>query len=82
MKPAGSTVPDPDRAAGDRWCSGTSPPSRSTGAVSSMPTRCKDVTGQTWTDTLGATLSQDKPLLPAPHQVVGGTLERPSSSRP
>lgn len=31
----------------------------------------KGVTGQSWTDTLGATLAQDKPLLPAPHQLVG-----------
>ncbi|MBI4920975.1 MAG: ABC transporter permease [Devosia nanyangense] len=30
----------------------------------------RGVTGQTWTDTLGATLGQDKPLLPAPHQLV------------
>jgi NitT/TauT family transport system permease protein len=32
--------------------------------------KLKGVTGQGWTDTLGAVMSQDKPLLPAPHQVV------------
>ena len=32
--------------------------------------KLKGVTGQSWTDTLGAVMSQDKPLLPAPHQVV------------
>jgi NitT/TauT family transport system permease protein len=32
--------------------------------------KLKDVTGYSFTDTLGATLEQDKPLLPAPHQVA------------